>query len=267
MSTSAELAPARRSALQGFLLDTRVIARRNIKSLIRTPQIVVFASLQPVIFVLLFRYVFGGSIHVPGYRSYADYLIPGIVVQTTVFGGSSLTVRVAEDMSKGITDRFRSLPMSRTAILAGATIASVARTTFTLILVTFVGIAVGFRFHTPATHIALAFLVALAFGYAFAWFFTLVGILVRSTEAAQLAAFLPIFPLVFAASTFTSPKTMPSWLRAFADNQPITQVVDSIRALTQGIDPATAPTLRALAWSAGILIVCAFASVRRFRTV
>jgi len=264
---SATIAPVRRSPVAAFAADTRVIARRNLLTLIRTPQVVVFASLQPVIFVLLFRYVFGGSIHVPGYSSYADYLIPGIVVQTTVFGGSSLTVRVAEDMAKGITDRFRSLPMSRTAILAGATIASVARTTFTLILVTLVGIAVGFRFHTPATHIVLAFLVAIAFGYAFAWFFTLVGILVRSTEAAQLAAFLPIFPLVFAASTFTSPKTMPSWLRAFADNQPITQVVDSIRALTQGVDPATGPTLRALAWSVGILAVCAFASVRRFRTV
>jgi ABC transporter DrrB family efflux protein len=176
-------------------------------------------------------------------------------------------VKVAEDMSKGITDRFRSLPMSRTAILAGATIASVARTTFTLLLVTCVGLAVGFRFHTPWTHAVLALLVAITFGYAFAWFFTLVGIVVRSTEAAQLAAFLPIFPLVFAASTFTSPRTMPSWLRTFADNQPITQVVDSIRALTQGIDPATAPTLRALAWSAGILIVCAVLSVRRFRNI
>ena len=244
-----------------------MIARRNLLTLARTPQVVVFASIQPVIFVLLFRYVFGGSIHVPGYASYADFLIPGIVVQTTLFGGSSLTVKVAEDMSKGITDRFRSLPMSRTAILAGATIASVARTTFTLILVTCVGLAVGFRFHTPWTHAVLALLVAIAFGYAFAWFFTLVGIVVRSTEAAQLAAFLPIFPLVFAASTFTSPKTYPSWLRAFADNQPITQVVDSIRALTQGVDPATGPTLRALAWSAGILIVCAVLSVRRFRNV
>jgi ABC transporter DrrB family efflux protein len=264
MATTAR--PERRSALSAFLSDTRVIARRNIKYLLRTPQVVVFASLQPVIFVLLFRYVFGGSIHVPGYRSYADYLIPGIVVQTTVFGGSSLTVRVAEDTAKGITDRFRSLPMSRTAILAGATIASLARTTFTLILVTLVGIAVGFRFHTPATHAVLALLVALAFGYGFSWFFTLIGILVRSTEAANLAAFLPIFPLVFAASTFTSPKTMPSWLRAFAENQPITQSVDSIRALTQGVEPATGPTLRSLAWSLGIGVVCLIASVRRFRT-
>ena len=167
-------------------------------------------------------------------------------MQTTLFGGSSLTVKVAEDMSKGITDRFRSLPMSRGAILAGGTIASVARTTFTLVLVTCVGLAVGFRFHTPVGHILLALVVAITFGFAFAWFFTLVGIIVRSTEAAQLAAFLPIFPLVFAASTFTSPKTYPSWLRAFADHQPITQVVDSIRALTQGVGPATGPTLRAL---------------------
>ena len=255
-----------RSTLQSFAADTRVIARRNLLTLARTPQVVVFASIQPVIFVLLFRYVFGGSIHVPGYTSYADFLIPGIVVQTTLFGGSSLTVKVAEDMSKGITDRFRSLPMSRAAILAGATIASVARTTFTLVLVTCVGVAVGFRFHTPWTHAVLALAVAITFGYAFAWFFTLVGIVVRSTEAAQLAAFLPIFPLVFAASTFTATRTMPSWLRTFADNQPITQVVDAIRALTQGVDPATGPTLRALAWSAGIGIVCAVLSVRRFRS-
>jgi ABC-2 type transport system permease protein len=257
--------PQQRSALQAFLADTRVIARRNLLTLARTPQVVVFASIQPVIFVLLFRYVFGGSIHIPGYPAYVDFLIPGIVVQTTLFGGSSLTVKVAEDMSKGITDRFRSLPMSRAAILAGATIASVARTTFTLILVTCVGIAVGFRFHTPASHAVLALVVAISFGYAFAWFFTLVGILVRSTEAAQLAAFLPIFPLVFAASTFTSPTTYPPWLRTFAENQPVTQAVDSIRALTQGVDPATGPTLRAFAWSAAILVVCAVLSVRRFR--
>jgi ABC-2 type transport system permease protein len=220
-----------------------------------------------VIFVLLFRYVFGGSIHIPGYPAYADFLIPGIVVQTTLFGGSSLTVKVAEDMSKGITDRFRSLPMSRTAILAGGTIASVVRTTFTVVLVTCVGIAVGFRVHTPASHAALAVLVAITFAFAFAWFFTLIGITVRSTEAAQLASFLPIFPLVFAASTFTSPTTYPSWLRTFAENQPVTQVVDSIRALTQGVDPATGPTLRALAWSACILVVCAVLSVRRFRSL
>jgi ABC-2 type transport system permease protein len=260
-------AAQQRSAVQAFLADTVVITRRNLLTLARTPQVVVFASIQPVIFVLLFRYVFGGSIHIPGYRTYADFLIPGIVVQTTLFGGSSLTVKVAEDMSKGITDRLRSLPMSRTAILAGATIASVARTTFTLILVTCVGIAVGFRFHTPWTHAVLALVVAISFGYACSWFFTLVGIIVRSTEAAQLAAFLPIFPLVFAASTFTSPKTYPSWLRAFAENQPITQVVDSIRALTQGVGPATGPTLRAFAWGAGILLVCGVLAVRRFRNV
>jgi ABC-2 type transport system permease protein len=263
--SSADAIP-RRSALQAFLIDTRVIARRNLLTLARTPQVVVFASIQPVIFVLLFRYVFGGSIHVPGYPSYADYLIPGIVVQTTLFGGSSLTVKVAEDMSKGITDRFRSLPMSRAAILAGGGIASLARTTFTLLLVTCIGIAVGFRFHTPWTHAVLALAVAVTFGYAFTWFFTLVGIIVRTTEAAQLAAFLPLFPLVFAASTFAAPRTMPPWLRAFANNQPITQVVDSIRALTQGVDPATGPTLRALAWSAGIGIVCAVLAVKRFRS-
>ena len=249
------------------MADTIVITRRNLLTLTRTPQVIVFASIQPVIFVLLFRYVFGGSIHVPGYPAYADFLIPGIIVQTTLFGGSSLTVKVAEDMSKGITDRFRSLPMSRAAILTGGTIASVVRTTFTVVLVTCIGVAVGFRFNTPVSHALLAIVVAITFAFAFAWFFTLIGITVRSTEAAQLAAFLPIFPLVFAASTFTSPTTYPSWLRTFAEHQPVTQVVDSIRALTQGVDPATGPTLRAFAWSAAMLVVCAVLSVWRFRNV
>jgi len=212
MSVSA--LPQQRSMVQAFLADTRVIARRNLLTLARTPQVVVFASVQPVIFVLLFRYVFGGSIHVPGYASYADFLIPGIVVQTTLFGGSSLTVKVAEDMSKGITDRFRSLPMSRTAILAGATIASVARTTFTLLLVTCVGLAVGFRFHTPWTHAVLALLVAITFGYAFAWFFTLVGIVAVVRMPVDLFPAMNI-PVVAVATFYSGmpPEQMPLFVQ------------------------------------------------------
>jgi ABC transporter DrrB family efflux protein len=250
-----------------FAIDTVVICRRSLKTLVRTPLIVVFASIQPVMFVLLFRYVFGGSIVVPGYRGYVDYLIPGIIAQTTLFGGSSLAIVIANDMTAGITDRFRSLPMSRAAILAGATIAAIARNLFTITLITLVGMLVGFRFHTGPLQVLLALAIALLFGHAFAWLFALIGILVRNPEGAQLASFLPIFPLVFAASTFTSPRTMPSALRWFAEHQPITQIVDAIRALTQGVQPATDPTLKAIAWSLAILVVSAVLATRRLRSL
>ena len=253
--------------MRRFARDTAVIAGRSLKTLRRTPQIVVFASIQPVMFVLLFRYVFGGSIHVPGYDGYVNYLLPGIIAQTTLFGGSSLAVVIANDMTAGITDRFRSLPMSRPAILAGATLAAIARNAFTITLITLVGMVVGFRFQTGPLEILLAFVVALLFGHAFAWFFALIGILVRNPDGAQLAAFLPIFPLVFAASTFASPATMPSGLRWFAEHQPITQIVDSIRALTQGIEPATEPTLLAIGWSLAIMLVSAFLATRKLKSL
>jgi ABC transporter DrrB family efflux protein len=254
----------RRSPLSMFVSDTIVITQRNVRRLLRTPLVVVFASIQPVMLVLLFRYVFSGTIRIVGYDRYVDYLIPGIVAQTTLFGGSSLAVFMAEDSTKGIIDRLRSLPMSRAAIIAGATIATLIRTTFTLAVVVVVGVLVGFRFHTPFPNIVGAALVALLFSYAFSWVFAFVGIVVKNTEAAQIAAFLPIFPLVFAASTFTSPSTMPHWLRLFAANQPITKIVDAIRDLTQGVYAAGPAALSAIVWSLGILSVSALLTVWRF---
>jgi ABC-2 type transport system permease protein len=254
----------RRSPLQMFVSDTIVITQRNVRRLLRTPLVVVFASIQPVMLVLLFRYVFSGTIRIPGYQHYVDYLIPGIIAQTTLFGGSSLAVFIAEDSTKGVIDRLRSLPMSRAAIITGATIATLLRTTFTLAVVVVVGVLVGFRFHTPTPQIVAASLVALLFGYSFSWVFAFIGVVVKNTEAAQIAAFLPIFPLVFAASTFTSPATMPDWLRAFAANQPITQSVDAIRDLTQGVYAASPKALSAIAWSLGILAVSACLTLWRF---
>jgi ABC transporter DrrB family efflux protein len=254
----------RRPALQMFVSDTIVITQRNLRRLLRTPLVVVFASIQPVMLVLLFRYVFSGTIRIPGYDRYVDYLIPGIIAQTTLFGGSSLAVFIAEDTTKGIIDRLRSLPMSRAAIITGATIATLIRTTFTLGVVVVVGLIVGFRFHTPFPQIVAASLVALLFGYAFSWVFAFIGIVVKNTEAAQIAAFLPIFPLVFAASTFTSPATMPDWLRVFAANQPITQSVDAIRDLTQGVYAAGPDVRAAIVWSLGILAVSAALTIWRF---
>jgi ABC transporter DrrB family efflux protein len=240
-----------------------VIARRNLIGIARTPQLLVFATIQPILFVLLFRYVFGGAIDVPGV-SYVDYLIPGIIVQTVVFGATSTAVGLSEDMSKGIIDRFRSLPMSRAAVLGGRTIADLVRNVFVVLLMIAVGTAVGFRFHNGFLPAVAAVFVALLLGYCLSWVFAFIGLTVADPESAQLAGFLPIFPLVFASSVFTSTESMPGWLQAFAKVQPITRAADTVRALTQG-GPVAANLIWTLLWSIAILTVFAPLAVRRYR--
>ena len=258
--------PARTRGIGAFVRDTALITRRHLLRTWRTPQLLILSAIMPVMFVLLFRYVFGGSIHVPGYDSYVDYLIPGILVQTVLFGGSSTAVGMAEDLSAGITDRFRSLPIHRGSILAARTLGDLIRLAYTVALVIGVGLMVGFRFHSSPEQVAAGLAIALLFGYACSWAFALLALSVRHTETAQMAAFLLTFPLVFAASTFTSTATMPSWLRAFADNQPITKIVNALRMLTEHTGPvATKSILYALAWTAGILIVAATLAIWRFR--
>ncbi len=242
-----------------------VVARRNLTRIARTPQLLVFATIQPVMFVLLFRYVFGGAIHVPGI-SYVDFLIPGIIVQTVVFGATSTAVGLSQDMSNGIIDRFRSLPMSRSAVLAGRTIADLARNVFVVLLMIAVGTAVGFRFHNGFGPAVAAVFIALLLGYALSWVFALIGLTVADPETAQLAGFLPIFPLVFASSVFVSIQSMPGWLQAFAKNQPISRAADTVRALTQG-GPVAANLIWTLLWSTAILAVFAPLAVRRYRKV
>ena len=245
--------------------DALVIARRNLTGIARTPQLLVFATIQPVMFVLLFRYVFGGAIHVPGI-SYVDFLIPGIIVQTVIFGATSTAVGLSQDMSKGIIDRFRSLPMSRSAVLAGRTIADLARNVFVVLLMIVVGIAVGFRFHNGFGPAVAAVLVALLLGYTLSWVFAFIGLTVADPESAQLAGFLFIFPLVFASSVFTSTQSMPGWLQAFANVQPITRAANTVRALTEG-GPISANLIWTVVWSIAILAVFAPLAVRRYRTV
>ncbi len=245
--------------------DAVVIARRNLTRIARTPELLVFATIQPIMFVLLFRYVFGGAIHVPGI-SYVDFLIPGIIVQTVVFGATSTAVGLSEDMSKGIIDRFRSLPMSRSAVLAGRTIADLVRNVFVVLLMIVVGTAVGFRFHNGLLPAVAAVFVALLLGYALSWVFALIGLTVADPETAQLAGFLPVFPLVFASSVFTSIQTMPGWLQAFANVQPITRAANTVRALTQG-GPVATNLLWTILWSIAILAVFAPLAVRRYRKV
>jgi ABC-2 type transport system permease protein len=256
---------AERRGPMAFVRDTLLITRRHLLRTWRVPQIIVFSAIMPVVFVLLFRYVFGGAIRVPGYADYVDYLIPGIVVQTVLFGGSSTAVGMAEDPASGITDRLRSLPIHRAAILAARTLADLLRLAYTVALVIAIGLLVGFRFHAGVIPIAEGLGIALLFGYACSWLFALVALTVRHSETAQMGAFLVTFPLVFASSIFASPATMPVWLRDFANAQPVTKVVDALRALAEGVGPTTKPALYALAWSLAILIVAATAATLRFR--
>jgi ABC-2 type transport system permease protein/oleandomycin transport system permease protein len=263
--TTAEreaLPPARLPASAAFS-DAIVIARRNLLTIIRTPQLLVFSTIQPVMFVLLFRYVFGGAIHVPT-KSYASFLLPGVFVQTVVFGSTTAAVALAYDLKGGIVDRFRSLPMARSAVLAGRTAADAVRNLFVILLMVLVGYAVGFRFQGGVLAAMGAMGIALLFGYAFSWFFAMVGLLVRDPETAQVAGFVPLFPLVFASSIFVSPQTMPSWLRAFAQHQPITAVANAVRGLSLGT-ATTSDVVTALLWIAAMLVIFAPLATWRYR--
>ncbi len=187
-------------------------------------------------------------------------------MQTVVFGATSTAVGLSEDMSKGIIDRFQSLPMSRSAVLAGRTIADLARNVFVVLLMIVVGIAVGFRFHNGFLPAVAAVFVALLLGYTLSWVFALIGLTVADPETAQLAGFLPIFPLVFASSVFTSTQSMPGWLQAFANVQPITRAANAVRALTEG-GPIATNLIWTVLWSIAILAVFAPLAVRRYRKV
>ncbi len=242
--------------------DTLTIAKRNLLVMLRTPQVVVFSSLQPVMFLLLFRYVFGGSIRTG--QSYVNYLVPGMVLQMVLFGGTTTAISLAEDSNKGILDRFRSLPMNQTALLAGRALADVVRNLFVILLLLVVGSIIGFRFGNGVGGAVAMVAMALFFGFCFAWFFAWIGLSVKNAEAAQLATFLPIFPLVFASSIFTLPKNMPTALRVFAENQPLTHTANAVRGLALG-GPAQGEIVRAIAWMLAILLVFGSLAVRRFR--
>jgi len=225
----------------------------------------VFSSIQPVMFVLLFRYVFAGAIKVPT-GDYVDYLMPGIFVQTSLFGGASTAVGLATDLQGGIIDRFRSLPMARSAVLAGRTLADLVRNVFVVLLMVGVGLLVGFRFHGSIGTDLGGLALVLLFGYAFSWVFVAVGLYVKDPETAQVAGFLPLFPLVFASSAFVPVGSMPGWLQAFANVQPVSVSVDAVRALLSG--GAVEHWLwQSLAWSIGILIFFAIVGVRQYRKI
>lgn len=251
-----------RVGLAAALRDARTVTWRDLIHYKRQPQLLVFTFIQPVIFVLLFRYVFGGAIRVPG-GQYVNYLIPGIVIQTTAFGSAATAVGLAEDLSKGIVDRFRSLPMARSAVLVGRTASDALRACMTVLIMFVVGFAVGFRPHAGLLPIA-AFGLAVLFGFAMSWIAATIGMAVKDPETAQTAGFIWLFPLTFASSAFVPVASMPGWLQAFAKVNPISIIVDATRAMTQGGRTAV-PLLEALAWILAILAVFVPLAVSRYR--
>ena len=242
--------------------DIAIITRRNLRRIARTPQLLVFTTIQPVLFVLLFVYVFGGAIHTPG-LSYANYLLPGIFVQTMLFGGTT-AVALATDLTSGMDDRFRSLPIARSAVLGGRTLADASRNVITLIIVTAVGTLAGFRFHNGAAATLAAMLLILAFGYAYSWFSAFLGLTVKDPQTAQIASILPIFPFIFASSAFVPVASMPGWMQAFATFQPVTVLVNSARALTQG-GPGYHWLWQTAAWTTGLLAVFVPLTIAQYR--
>lgn len=243
--------------------DTAVVTARNLRRLVRVPTLIAFATVQPVMFVLLFTYAFGGAINAPGATAYVDYLMPGLVVLAIAFGASQTGVAIADDLATGMIDRFRALPMSRAAVLAGRTVADAGRNAFVLALMTAVGYAIGFRFHAGGAAWAAMIGLALLVGVAFTWINALIGLLVRDAEAAGLAGLLAVIPLVFTSSTFVPVATMPGWLQAFAEVNPVTVTVDALRALTLG-GPTAGHVWQALALLGAVLFVTVPAAVGRY---
>ena len=245
--------------------DTLVLARRNLLRIPRQPDLLLAFTVQPIMFVLLFVYVFGGAISTPGY-DYVDFLMPGIITQSIAFGGFVTAVGLNEDLKKGLIDRFRSLPMSRSAVLAGRTLADVATNVLSLVILVGVGMIAGFDFKSSPGEVVLGFVLMLLFGYAFSWFFAWIGLLVSSPEAANSVGFIAIFPLTFASSAFVPVDSMPSALQAFAEVNPFTIVTDAMRALWVGA-PAGNSVWGAFAWTIGLIVVFAPLAVSRYRRV
>jgi ABC-2 type transport system permease protein len=245
--------------------DAITMAWRNVANIRRNPRLLVFSTIQPVVFVLLFRYVFGGAIAVPG-GSYVNYLMPGIFVQTVVFGALTTAVGLADDLQKGLIDRFRSLPMARSAVLLGRTLADLLRNVFVVSLMFVVGLLVGWDPDQDVVSVLAGLLLVLAFSYSLSWLFAIVGLIVRDAETAQAATFPIMAPLVFASSAFVPVSSMPAWLQTFAEHQPVSVVCDAVRHLTVG-GGSTSDVVAALAWIVGIVAVCAPIAVGIYRRV
>ena len=252
--------------LRAAITDAGVVTARNLRHFIRQPQLLIFSTIQPIMFVLLFVYVFGGAVRgsLPRGVTYADFLLPGIFVQSVAFRATQTAIGLAEDLERGVVDRFRSMPMARSAVLLGRTLADLVRNVLIIALMIGVGYAVGFSFHAGALQALGSIAVVAAFGFALSWIFALVALTVRGAEAAQAAGFVVIFPLVFASSIFVPVASMPAWLQSFAHASPVTLTADVARsyALTPGIPSSLGETA---AWIGGVLAVFIPLCVWRYR--
>lgn len=248
------------------LRDGYVVAGRNMRHFVRQPQLLLFSTVQPIMFVLLFSFVFGGAIggSLPAGVSYKDFLLPGIFIQSTSFRATQTAIGLSEDMQRGVIDRFRSMPMARSAVLAGRTLADLVRNLFVIALMVAVGYAIGFRFEEGVPSALASILVVAAFGFALSWIFAYVGLAAKGPEAAQSAGFIAIFPLVFASSIFVPVDTMPSWLQGIAGVSPVTAAADAARALAIGGSLGDS-LWQMMAWTGGILLVFVPLCVRKYR--
>lgn len=253
------------SGLTWAIRDAAVLTRRSLLRYVRIPSLVVFSTVQPVMFVLLFRYVFGGAIKIPGV-DYVNFLMPGVFVQSAAFGSIATAIGLAEDVHGGMVERFKSLPIARSAVLVGRIASDTIRTFFVVCLMVAVGFLVGFRFHNALVPALASIFLAVLFGMSFSMISALIGMSVPDVESANAAGFVWMFPLVFASAIFVPVETMPGWLQVFARNSPITVTVNAMRAMTQG--GAIVPDLlKALAWIAGIVIVFAPLAVKMYRKI
>jgi len=245
------------------LRDTGGVAKRNLLRIARTPLLLVVSAVQPALLLILFRYVLGGAILIPG-GSYVNYVVPAIFVEAVLIGGMTTSVGLAQDLKSGIIDRFRSLPMARSAVLAGRTLADLVRTLFSLAIMVALGLLVGFRFHASTGSVLAGMALIVAFGYAFSWMYACIGLVTKDPETAQLAGILPFFVLMFASNAVVPVATMPGWLQPFARNQPLSITVSAVCALFEG--GATGHWVwQALAWCAGIFLVFFVIALRLYR--
>jgi ABC transporter DrrB family efflux protein len=246
-----------------LIADSLVMAERNLVRLPRSPDLLIGFTIQPVMFVLLFAYVFGGAIVTPGY-DYVDFLIPGIIVQNIAFGGFVTALGLAEDLTKGLIDRFRSLPTARASVLAGRTLADVVTNSLSIVVLLVTGLIIGFSFNASAFEIIGGVGLLLLFGFAFSWIFALLGMLVSSPEAANGVGFTLIFPITFISAAFVPVESMPAGLQDFAEVNPITVVVNAMRALWLGA-PAGNDIWGAVAWSIALIVIFAPLAVAKYR--
>ena len=262
------------TSLAQTLSDSVVITKRNLIKVKRVPDLIVFATLSPIMFVLLFRYVFGGAINVPGDISYAEFLLPGIFAQTVVFGSTITGASLADDLQKGLIDRFRSLPMSRSAVLIGRTVADLGLNAISIAVMAITGLLVGWRINSSFGEAVAGFALLLVFAYSISWLMAMVGLLVRTPEVVNNASFIVIFPLTFVANTFVPLESFPAVLRTFAEWNPVSAVVLAARELFGNVPAGLPqpdvwslqnPVLYTLIWTAIILVVFVPVSVRMYQ--